>query len=301
VTVSGVGTVVLNASQAATANYSTATAQTSFTVVRESTTDVASSNAATINPNQSVTLTATVHPVTTGTPTGKVTFYDNGAQLGAALTLAGGSANLVTTLAAGQQHIITFSYSGDPDFLTSAASASTPVTVTVGPLDFTFTNIGVQSQTVVPSSGVAYTFSLTPTFGTYPGTVTFTATPAIPNATYTFSPATVAATGGTQTITFIVQTQSLAALQKPSRTPYIPIAFGLLLLPLAGMRRARFKLGRMLSLALLLVGSIAAVAGLAGCGSGNGYFGQPIQGYAITVTASSGTVLHSNTVNLQVQ
>ena len=49
----------------------------------------------------------------------------------------------------------------------------------------------------------------------------------------------------------------------------------------------------------LLLG-LTSVGAISGCGSG-GYFNQPQQTYKITITATSGDLLSSNTVTLTVQ
>jgi hypothetical protein len=73
----------------------------------------------------------------------------------------------------------------------------------------------------------------------------------------------------------------------------------LLLLPFSMKRTVRVKLkGRMLLLALLLAGMTAAMSG---CGSSNGFLLQSPQTYTLTVSATSGTLVHSQTVTLNVQ
>jgi hypothetical protein len=58
----------------------------------------------------------------------------------------------------------------------------------------------------------------------------------------------------------------------------------------------------MLLLALLIVGGIAGMASLSACSGGStGFFGQAQNTYVITITATSGNVQHSTTVNLTVQ
>jgi autotransporter-associated beta strand protein len=73
---------------------------------------------------QHVTLTATVAAAdeATGTPTGTVTFYDDGAEIGSAQTLTNGSASFNDTTLPIGSNSITATYSGDANF----ASVSTP-------------------------------------------------------------------------------------------------------------------------------------------------------------------------------
>jgi len=52
---------------------------------------------------------------------------------------------------------------------------------------------------------------------------------------------------------------------------------------------------------LLALAGSAAVLGMAGCGSGNGFLIQAPKNYTVTVTASSGTIQHSSTVTLNLQ
>ena len=73
------------------------------------------------------TLTATVAG-SGGTPTGSVQFMDGGVNLGAAATLAGGTATLAVNLATGS-HTITTAYLGDSTFLPSNGATSAAATV----------------------------------------------------------------------------------------------------------------------------------------------------------------------------
>ena len=51
----------------------------------------------------------------------------------------------------------------------------------------------------------------------------------------------------------------------------------------------------------LLAAGGAAMAGLSGCGSGNGFFGQPQKTYNVTVTLTVGTLSRSTNLTLTVQ
>ena len=69
---------------------------------------------------QAVTFTANVAAVApgSGTPTGTVTFYVDGVQAGAPVSLVSGVAKFTTSRMSRGRHNITAVYSGDIDFLT---------------------------------------------------------------------------------------------------------------------------------------------------------------------------------------
>jgi len=256
---------------------------------------------------QTVTFSATIQPVTTGAPTGSVTFYDNGAQIGSTVPLTGQQAGLITsTLAPGMQHVITVSYSGDLDFLAEAAGTSIAATVTVAPLDFSLAATGLVTQTAVPGGAASFTYAINPTYSIYPGPVTFAVSGLPPGATYTLSATSIASSAGPQNVTLTVQTASaVARSSRPgSSRRYAPFVLALLL-PLFGSRRRRRsgrKLLKVASVIFLLCASAVATSILSGCGTGgNGFFGQSEQTYAITVTATSGALQHAATVNLQME
>ena len=78
--------------------------------------------------------------------------------------------------------------------------------------------------------------------------------------------------------------------------------WGILLLPFAGkLRRAGKRMGGTISLLLLLATGAAAMTALNGCGSTNGFFGQPQKVYIVTVTVTAGTLSHSTNVTLTVE
>jgi hypothetical protein len=291
-------------------DYTVTTTDGTLTIAQAPTTTGVGAGSAQINPGQSVTLTAQVLSTTSGTPTGMVTFFDNGAPL-QTVPLTGGAATYATTLSPGAAHTITAGYLGDPNFLPSASSGAGMVT-TVAPLSFTFTGTSA-NLTVAPGTSAVYTFSISPSFGSYSGPVTFTVSGLPPGATATFSPATIAANGGPQTVTMTIQTAGpqsrnqmrgspLGRTGSPLERTGIPAVLALLLMPLVGVRRMR-RAGRakILMLLVLLGGLAGAAATLSGCGGGNGFSQQPPQTYTLTVTATGGSVVDSVTVTLNVQ
>jgi sugar lactone lactonase YvrE len=293
----GAYAIVPSVTGANVGDYSVSATSGTLTVTQAASVTTVSASAVSVNPNQSVTLTATVASTTTGTPTGSVTFYDNGTSL-QQVSLNNGSASLTTLLGAGSTHTITVTYSGDTDFLGGSASATSTVSVTA--LDFTFSGTpATSSETVLPGSAAAYTFNIAPPYGSYGGPVTFTITGLPAGATASFSPAVIAANAGPQSITLTVQTaQPLARndRQSPFRKE-LPLT-ALLLLPLMSSCKLRRRWNSRLLMLALLVAGLGGSTLLSGCGAEPS--GQPAS-YTLTVTATSGQEQHSQTVTLIVQ
>jgi hypothetical protein len=282
-----------------------------FTIAKQATVTALTLSTTTINPNQPVTLTATVAAATIGTPTGSVNFFDGSTLLNAspiALNFTNVASLTVSTLAANQSHALTATYVGDGNYLTSSSTATTSTTVAVAPLDFSFqiSTGSSTSATVIPGAAGAYTFSVVPLFGGYPGVVTFTVTGLPAGYTFTFNPSslpanTVAAVPVTLTVNVPVATASIKPAPRPG-TSYLPIALGMLLLPFAAARRLRkSKMGRNALLVLLLFVGAGAMAALSGCGAGDGVLGSSPQSFNLVITATSGGIQHTTNVTLNVQ
>jgi hypothetical protein len=292
----GAYAIVPSVTGANVGDYSVSATTGTLTVTQAATVTTVSASAVSVNPSQSVTLTATVASTTTGTPTGSVTFYDNGTSL-QQVSLNNGSASLTTLLSAGSTHTITVTYSGDTDFLGGSASATG--TVSVSALDFTFSATpAISSETVVPGGAATYTFNIAPPYGSYGGPVTFTITGLPAGATASFSPVVIAANAGPQSITLTVQTaQPLARndRQSPFRKE-LPLT-ALLLLPLMSCCKLRRRWNSRLLMLTLLVAGLGGSTLLSGCGAVR----QQPANYTLTVTATSGQEQHSQTVTLIVQ
>jgi len=67
------------------------------------------------------------------------------------------------------------------------------------------------------------------------------------------------------------------------------------------MRRRSKRLGKAASIFMVMVLGLTAAVALGGCGSSNGFFGQPQKTYTVTVTATSGTLSHSTNLTLTVE
>jgi large repetitive protein len=277
----------------------TATQVYSIAVARQASQTTVSASPSVASPAQAITLTATVSATVAGTsvvPSGTVTFRENGTQLGTA-TLSGGTAQLVLpSLPVGTSSGITATYAGDGNFLASTSSNSATVVVSV--IDSTFTTAGTSAYTAAPGAAAIYNFDVMPLYGSYPGPVSFSVAGLPAGATASFTPSTVAAGGGVTPVVMTVQTASAVA-QNHNILFGRSIVLALLFLPFVANRRVRAKLkGRMLLLVLLMAGLTAT---LTGCGSQNGFLLQSPQTYTLTVTVTSGTVQHSQTVTLIVQ
>jgi hypothetical protein len=194
-------------------------------------------------------------------------------------------------------HTLTATYSGDTNF--TGSSSATTVSVAVAVLDFTMTIAGAGSATLAPSGSVTYQVKVSPDYGSYAGTVSFTVAGLPPGATATFSPSSIAANGGPQTITVTISMPATTAVNPPpsAGSGLAPLALVILLLPFAGSLRRR---GLSLSRFALLLGGIAVAAGLSGCGSPIGHSSQPPQSYTVTITAAAGNVTHTTTVTVDV-
>jgi hypothetical protein len=319
-TIIGAGTVTVAADQAGNSNYDAATEVTHSIVVNQAASGVSlSSNPNPVLVQNTITLTATVTS-SAGTPTGVVTFLDGITPLGAGTLSASGVAMFPTASLAIGSHSITASYGGDTNF---ASSGSLPLPQVVQDFNLTITGgtTGVTSVTVLPGGKAVFTFTVSPdNSSAFPSAVTLSASGLPAGATYSFSPAALAAGTGTTTVTLTIQIPQAGAnnLAKllPSNAPrapgsaipdklasrLAPLSLALLLLPFARrMRRAGKNMGRMMSVLLLLVVGLAAVAGMSGCGSTNGFFSQQQKTYTVKVTGTSGALSHFTTVTLTVE
>jgi hypothetical protein len=310
------GTYAIAPSAAGTnlAQYTQLVKNGTLTITKASITSSIALSATSVTQGQSVTLTANVASTTSGTPTGTISFLNNGSPLGTA-TLANGQATYSTTTLPLGNDVITFTYSGDADFIANTASSATgtsAITVTAPvPLDFTL-------QMTSPSSGLSGTYGgsvkvtlhVAPTASQFPGAVQFatTGTPAVP-ATYTFSPATVGSSAGPTDVTMTIQLQALTSRNEVPTTSgrLAPIALGLFLLPWISLRRIRRSgrnLGKNLGTSVFLLVVLGAAMTISGCGSSSPVSTTtvtPPVSDSIVVTATSGSVQHSVTVNLSVQ
>jgi hypothetical protein len=180
-------------------------------------------------------------------------------------------------------------------------------TLTIAAGDFTI-NATTAAATVVPGGSAVFTFTVTPSGGTtFPTAVTFTASGLPAGATAIFSPSSIPAGSGATTVTMTISIPLTASAARPDAGGSLtgklaPFALALLFLPFAvKLRRAGRRMSRMLSILLLVAAGAAVLAGMSGCGSNAGFFGQLQKSYTVGVTVTSGTITHTSNVTLTVE
>ena len=272
----------------------------------------------TVAVNQSLAVTVAVAPVTNvATATGTITL-SSGTYQSAATALAGGSASITipaNSLAQGSG-TLTAVYSGDSNY--SSATSSESITVTAAaPPGLTLSGSNGAKVTVAPgaTTGNTSTITVTPTGG-FTGTVNLSAALTVspsgatdlPTLSFgTTSPITISdANSQTATLT-ITTTAPVTASLAPAVPPAAhwrpgAIAFAsVLLLGIGAIRRRwRSALTMLLLLVVLAGGAISCGGGGGGGGGGQSDPGTTAGNYTITVTATSGTVTGTTTINLVV-
>jgi hypothetical protein len=305
-TILGVGAQTLKATftPTDTTDYATTSASVPLNVTQATPAIALLTSASTAILTNAVTFTANVTS-SAGTPSGTVSFYDGTTLLGFG-TLASGVATYTTSGLAANAHTISAVYSGDTLFstITSGLLAETVEDFTIAPAS------GSGSATASSAGRATYTLSFTPTIGTtFVGVISFAVSGLPSGATATFSPATLPANSAANSVTLTVTLPSQAAAlpaSNPFRSGSLPAALGVILLPFAvkrntlrqnGALRGLKRIGRLTLLSIAIVW----VAALSGCGGGQPAPGPTAQTYSLTVTATSGSLSHSTTVNLIVQ
>jgi hypothetical protein len=287
VTLTGAGTVVLQASEAASGNYGTGMKNTAFTVAA-STPTVGFSVGNHTYGDAPFTISATSNstsPFLYAVVSGPATIS------GSMVTLTGaGTVVLSASQAAGGNY--------------TAATANVSFTVATGLTLSAGSGTGSSSGTATVAPGAAATFTIALAPGgsaTYPNAVTFSVFGLPPGATATFSPATIPAGSGPTSVILTIQTNSQTARnEKPfPGAPFVPATLGFLLLPLAGLKtvRRRLKVIPGLTVALtVMVLSLGALLGLTGCGGGTPT--PTANSYTVVVTATDATTSAQSSIKL---
>lgn len=284
----------------------------SFSITKANTSaTLALSPANGVTPNTPVTLTVTLDTVSGGdAPSGPVTFFNGSTSLGSAplngvpgsvsgagLTTASANASITTQFPMGDASL-TAQYPGDANYL---AVTSTAVPLTISP-DFDLATTGGVTVTAPGKSG---TTTLTVTGATgYNGTINFSSSSCsgLPfGATCAFSPASITGSG-TTTLTVATTAPKTGSLMHPFGWTSGGLLFASVLL--FGSPTSKRRASKMLA-SFAVVGLLALVGcggGSSGGGGGGGTTpGTPPGSYAVTVSATAGSVTHTSSFTLTVQ
>jgi len=249
-------------------------------------------------PGSTVTLTATINSAG-GIPTGQVEFADGNTTLGTSPLDATGVAVLRTNTLAVGSHSLTAIYSGDGKFV---SSTSTAVTLTIASSDF---SVGANPPTATVTAGQSTQFRLSVTpAGGFADSITFSCLP-LAGITCAFNPATVAPTNGTASTMLTVTTSATVSrygVVMPGNIGPGALLVALALFILAAWHGRGFRIVRVSLLPASAVLAIVAMGlAIGGCG-GYSNSAQPNRGTAaVMVTARSGAISHTTTINITVQ
>jgi hypothetical protein len=279
-----------------TTDYTTSTATVTQTIIPATPLVSVTASANPIFTTNPLTYTATltVPASAPSAPTGTVTFYDGTTLLGSGVVTAS-VATFATTASATAIHSITAVYSGDTNYTTATSPILSEIIQ-----DFTLAlSSGASGTVTAPLGGqAAYPLVITPLGGaTLPSAVSMTLTGLPPGMTSAFSTDVVAAGSSTTNVILDVFLPGKSAMQQPSgpfRGRSLPVALGLILLPLAGrLRKAAHRYHRV---AVLALADAVLAVGLTGC-----QITYTPQTFPLTITATSGSLSHKITVNIIVQ
>jgi len=287
-TVTGVGSIVIDANQAGNATYSSAPQVQRTVVVNQAPQAINFTQ-----PTSPVTFTSglTITLTATGGASGNAVTFSIDASSTATGTV---SANVVTVTGPGNL-VIDANQAGNADYL-PAPQVQETVLVNPPPPDFTIA--GSPASQTIPSGGLAnYTVTVA-SIGGFGNNVALTVTGLPAGATGTFTPPQLNPGDGTVTSMLAVQTTNNQLAQStpnfwPLTTPALAL---LILLP---FRRWRKVWSGRLMLLLAGLASLGAAAALTGCGGG--FALKVSQSYTLTITGTSGADTHSTTVQLTVQ
>ena len=296
-------TPVLNDPNGKLGNYVVTSTNGTLTIGKANSLIVLQASAAMVLIDNNVTLTAEVTSTTSGAPTGSVNFMDGSTSLGSSMLDNTGIAVLTLSTLASGAHSVTAVYAGDSSFNNITSGA---VIETVQDFQLSGGSGGgsgtVLSATVLPGGIAIYQLQVAPTNGSsFPSAITLSLSGLPPGASYTITPATIAAGSGAQTVVVQVQTvRPLASLHNaPAVSPFLAFGMVLPMLGIVRLRRAMQRREKRRALWLLLLA--LTTLGMGACGGGSGFFNNAQQTYKMSLTATSGAAQHSINLSLTVQ
>jgi Bacterial Ig-like domain (group 3)/NHL repeat len=248
-----------------------------------------------------VTLTATVAPDPTGSPTGTVSFYNGTTLLGTGTVNSSGVATLTSSDLPAGSLSLTAVYSGNSGF---AASTSPAVSETIT----TAYEVTAPPAPVKAASGSTATFNIKvpPVGGPFNHLVTLSASGLPSGASATFNPPAVTPGSAGAPAVMSVQLAPMIAGMVPTGTPpapryLFPLGSFSLMFAICGVL-CEWRRPKALRLFVATTALAGATLMFTGCGGGlPGKSVAPEGRYVITVTGTSGTLHASTTVTLVVQ
>jgi N-acetylneuraminic acid mutarotase len=180
----------------------------------------------------------------------------------------------------------------------NSAVASATYAINLPPATFTFA-ASPTSLTVDSGSQASTTLTVTPQNG-FSSTVSFACSGLPANATCSFAPATVTPSVAALTTQLTIAVSTQASAVRPGSLPILPPAgFALAACFFVWKRR---RVSRRALLLLLVLAGLGFSSGCGGgaVGSGGGGGGGSPLNYAVTVTATSGTIQQTSAVSLTV-
>ena len=287
-TVTSVGSFVIDANQAGNSSYSAAPQVQQTVVVNQA--------------PQAITFTQPTSPVTYASGL-QITLSATGGASGNSVvfsidessTATGSISGSTLTVTSTGTLVIDANQAGNADY-SSAPQVQRSITVNAPAADFSVAATP-PSQSVEPGASATYPITVADVGSSFTSAVTLSVSGLPPGATGTFNPASVTPGSESGTSTLTVTTAAVAGLVRPHLWPMAtPVLALIFMLPFRRWRRAwRGKL-------LLLVAALVSLAGAAstmGCGGGFGL--KTSQTYTLTITGTGGTDTHSTTVQLTVE
>ena len=295
-TLTGVGSHTIAARYRGDATFLPSSSQTEAQVTGLATTSTLTAPAS-ASPGAAITLTASVTS-SGGIPTGQIVFHDGNTNLGSSLLNASGVAVLRTDTLASGVHSLTASYAGDEKFSTSTSAA---VSIDIASPDFSLA-ASPTTASVIAGQSTQFVVTVSPV-GSFAKNVTLSCSPTA-GITCAFSPATVATAHGAASANLTIATSAQLAARGigfPALIRIYGILFVIVGFSFANLRSSGLKNTRVPIMTATAVAATVALSFLAGgCG---GYGGKPPSPHSasVAVTAQSGAISHSTTVNVTVR
>lgn len=272
-------------------------------------------NPSSVNVNQPIVLNAQLNGSDVGVaPTGTITFLDNNQPLSGTVTYSTSGANLnatmpYTPIVPGLDQI-TCKYPGDVNYLPATSVVAGLLTVT-GP-DFSLLLAGATTQTVTAGQTATFASAISVSgLDGFNGQVNLACSTTAPGATCSVNPSSLSPGTGSATISVATTATDHSPPAGFRDYNFHRLRLFVLLIFLASLAALFFSplaktrsLIRNATLSLLLATFLLVLGWAAGCG-GNGSAAvpppPPPNVYAVTVTGTSGALVHTSTLTLLVQ